>query len=88
MAETKDNNNQVQIEFKCEHCGANNIGYFELYIDENIKDLVKSTNTLTQTILEKYPEKSNLDIWVLMSEDKCKYVICQVCQVPNYPFGK
>lgn len=88
MAENKDKNNQVQIEFKCVHCGANNIGYFDLGIDENIRDLIKRTNALTQKTHEKYPEKSNLDIWALMSEDRCKYVICQVCQVPNYPFVK
>ena len=85
MAETK---HKVQIEFKCEHFGANNIGYFDLGIDENIRDLIKRTNALTQKTLEKYHEKSNLDIWAIMPEDKCKYVICQVCQVPNYPFGK
>jgi hypothetical protein len=91
MAETTEKERQpskktVQIEFKCEHCGANNTGKFVLFTAENMKSAIDRYNANSQKMLEKYQHQSG--IMDRMPEESCKYVRCQVCDVPNYPFGK
>ena len=68
------------IEFICKHCGAKNNGRYILHTDEDLKRSIKKHNDFIEKRLEKNP-RTRLSF---KSSDQCKYVICQLCQVPNY----
>jgi len=68
------------IEFICKHCGAKNSGRYILHTDEDLKRSIKKHNDFIEICLEKNPRT----LLSFIPSDECKYVICQLCQVPNY----